>query len=288
MRSGPIEPPSGPTEPLPPLRPKRWNRAIGFAFFLFGYAFACFWTIVCASTVFVVMLFSRDGQLFFRISRSWASTVLKVAGVSVETHLEGPLPEGPVVFVCNHQSTMDILALFVGLPRWFVFVAKKSIFSYPFLGWAIKAMQYISVNRGNREAAIKSLEAAAVRIRGGLSVTVFPEGTRSSDGSILPFKKGPFMLALHAGVPIVPVAIEGSLLVNPKRRMYLCPNTIRILVGPPIPTAGLGEADRDALIAAVRSNVVRMNRRLGGPGGDETTHVAARGFEGIGRAADDA
>ena len=174
-------------------------------------------------------------------------------------------------------------ASFVGLPRRFVFVAKRAVFRYPFLGWSMTVMKFIPVDRSNREAAIRSLEAAAVRIRGGLNVTVFPEGTRSFDGSILPFKKGPFMLAMHAGVPVVPVAIEGSLGVNPKHQWYLCPNRIRILVGPAVPVTGNTAAERDALIATVRSHIIRMDRRLGGPGGDERSHVAAAGLEGIGR-----
>lgn len=273
------------TDPLPPVPVRAWHKAVGAVFFLTAFSFTCLWTIVCATAVFVVVPFSRTGELLSRITVGWAAGILGVAGMKVETHQEAPLPDGPVVFACNHQSQFDILALFVGLPRRFVFVAKKSVFRYPFLGWGIRAMRFIPVDRSNRAAAIRSLEEAAQRVRRGLSVSVFPEGTRSFDGSILPFKKGPFMLALHAGVPIVPVAIEGSLHANPKRRWYLCPSTIRILIGPPVPTEGLPAEQRDELIATVRRHIIRMNRRLGGPGGNEETHIAAAGFEGIGHTA---
>ena len=168
-----------------------------------------------------------------------------------------------------------------------MFIAKKSVFRYPFIGWHISVQGYIPVNRSNRERSIKSMEAAGARIRSGISVCVFPEGTRSKDGSILPFKKGPFMVAIAAGVPIVPVAIEGALDVNPKRTWYVCPNTVRILLGPPIETAGIGEGERDQLIRHVRSEVIRLHRRIGGLGGDEKNAIAAAGVEGIGRAADD-
>ncbi len=277
---------AGPTEPLPSITPRKVNRVAGFFIFLAAYSFTCLSTIVCATTVFVMLPFTKNGESFFKVAKAWATGIMRVSGVRLEVHSEAPLPDGPVVFAGNHQSQIDILLFFMGLPRWFVFVAKKSIFSYPFLGWAIAAMQYIPVDRGNRAQAIKSLEAAALRVHEGLSVMVFPEGTRSGDGSVLPFKKGPFMLALHAGVPIVPVAIEGSLFVNPKRRWYFSPNTVRILIGAPIPTAGLKEGERDALIGAVRASVIRMHRRLGGLGGDERSHVAAAGLEGIGRAAE--
>jgi 1-acyl-sn-glycerol-3-phosphate acyltransferase len=223
----------------------------------------------------------------WRLTRNWSSNCLGIAGAKVETIFETPLPEGPVIFVANHQGNYDICAMFVGLGRRFVFAAKKSVFRYPFLGWHISAAGYIPVDRGNREAAIRSLDEAGEKVRAGTSVAFYAEGTRSWDGSILPFKKGPFMFALKAGVPIIPVALEGSLQVNPKRTWYVCPNTIRILVGPPIPTAGLTEKDRDDLIRRVRGEVIRLHRRLGGLGGDEKNHIAAAGFEGIGRAAEE-
>jgi 1-acyl-sn-glycerol-3-phosphate acyltransferase len=278
---------NGTTEPLPRVPVRHWNRFLGALWYTFVFSFACVLTILCAVSVLCLIPFTREGLVLWRITVFWARTILRACGVKVEVIQEAPLPSGPVIFLSNHQSTLDILALFVGLPRRFVFVAKKVVFSYPFLGWAINAMRYIPVDRSNREAAIRSLAAAGERIRGGLTVTAFPEGTRSKDGSVLPFKKGPFMLALQAKVPVVPVAVEGSQHVNPKNKWYLCPNTIRICIGAPIPTAHLTESDRNALIVAVRSNVVRMNQRMHGPGGDETHHIAAAGFEGVGKAADE-
>jgi 1-acyl-sn-glycerol-3-phosphate acyltransferase len=276
------------TDPLPPLAIQHWNRVAGLLFFLWAMTLTSAWTVICATTVFVLVPFAPGPDVFFRVSRAWAAGILRFARVKTEIHIESPVPEGPVVFVCNHQSIIDIVALFVRLPRPFVFVAKKQVFRFPFLGQAITAMHYISVDRNDHANAVASLQAAALRIRSGLTTTLFPEGTRSLDGQILPFKKGPFMLALQAQVPIVPVAIEGSKHVTPKRQWYLCPNTVRILIGPAVPVAGLGESDRDALIATVRTQIIRMDRRLGGVGGDETTHIAARGWEGLGRPSSDA
>lgn len=279
-------PPDGPVEWLAPVPIRQWPKVLGALFFVWALTATCLSTVLFSILSFVVMPFDRGGTRVWWVTRSWSQTVMWISGGTVAVAFERPLPTTPVIFVCNHQSAFDILALFLGLGRRFVFIAKKSVFRYPFLGWHIKAAGYISVDRGDREASIRSLEAAGAKIRNGVSVTVFPEGTRSKDGSILPFKKGPFMVALKAGVPLVPVAIEGSLQLNPKRRWYVCPNTIRILVGPPIATAGLLEADRDALMERVRRNVLRLHRRLGGLGGDETNHIAAAGLEGIGRAVD--
>jgi 1-acyl-sn-glycerol-3-phosphate acyltransferase len=271
-----------PTEPLTPVNVRAWGRVFGFVFFLWGLAFTCVSTIVCATAVFVIFPFVRDPVIYFRISRAWASSILRAVGVQTEVTFEGPLPDGPVIFASNHQSVIDILVLFEVLPRPFVFVAKKAVFRFPFLGWAISAMHYIPIDRRRHNEAVASLQSAAVRIRGGLTTTVFPEGTRSELGGILPFKKGPFMLALDAQVPIVPVAVEGSLHVTPKKRWYVCPNTVRVLLGKPVSVQGR-EGERDALIAEVRTNIIRMNRRLGGLGGDVSTPIAESGWQGTGR-----
>lgn len=274
-----------PADPLPARSIRRWSRTAGFLFFVWVLLLTSVATVVDATISFLVMFGPGGRERLWWITRAWSRHLLAIAGVKVETTYEHALPDGPVIFVANHQGNYDICAMFLGLDRRFVFAAKKSVFRYPFLGWSIRAAGYIEVDRGNRGAAIRSLEAAGEKVRAGTSVAFYAEGTRSSDGSILPFKKGPFMYALKAGVPIIPVALEGSLQVNPKRTWYVCPNTIRILVGPPIPTAGLSEAERDTLIARVRGHVIRQHRRLGGLGGDEHHHIAAAGLEGIGRPA---
>jgi 1-acyl-sn-glycerol-3-phosphate acyltransferase len=269
--------------PLEPLQIRRWPKLAGNLFFVWGLFAASVHSAVMVSLCFLFRVIDFSGTIIWTITLVWAKGILWLVGVKVESYREEDLPDGPLVFVCNHQSIIDILALFAAFPRRFVFVAKKSVFKYPFIGWHIWAAGYISVDRSNRESAIKSLEEAGQRIRNGVSVALFAEGTRSHDGSILPFKKGPFMLALKAGVPIVPVAIEGALQVTPKRQLYVCPNTVRVLMGPAVPTTGLTEADRDQLMREVRSTVIRLHRRLGGLGGDESNAIAAAGVEGIGR-----
>ena len=264
----------GPVEPLPPVVVRRWPRPVGFLFFVWMLLTGSVVTVLCALggllTMWAVPAMARI------MPRVWSRTVLALGGIRLRTDFEAALPAGPVIFIGNHQSMFDILALFAGLSlrRPFVFVAKKSIFSIPFLGWFVRAAGYIPVDRGDRDSAIRSLEMAGARVRAGTSVMVFAEGTRSHDGRVLPFKKGPFHVAMQARVPIVPLAIEGALQVSPKRRWYVCPNTIRVLVGAPIDLSEVTEADRDALIRTVRTQVIRLHRRLGGAGGDLDNAVA--------------
>lgn len=267
---------------LPPVKPRAWPKAVGFVYFLWSFIACAIISVVLITTCFPFVLL-RVTPVVWWYTRVWSQLQLWAFGARVETVFEEPLPEGPVVFACNHQSAVDIIALFVGLGRRFVFVAKSSVFRYPFVGWHISAAGYIKVDRTNREQAIASLEKAGEQIRAGTtSVAVFPEGTRPKDGSVLPFKKGPFVMAMKAGVPVVPVAIEGSLQLAPKRRWYVCPNPIRIVVGKAIPTEGLTAEQRDDLIRTVRTSVIRQHRRLGGLGGDVANAIAAAGFEGIG------
>jgi 1-acyl-sn-glycerol-3-phosphate acyltransferase len=268
--------------PIPSVR--HWGRLPGFALFV--------WTVVAGGTLTAffatlgVVLAALSPASVPRIPLAWARLFLRLTGVTVETTFDTPLPDGPVVFVSNHQGAFDIPALFAGLgeARPFVYVAKKQVFSYPFIGWFLRAAGYVGVDRGNHAAALRSLDVAGERIRGGTSVMVFAEGTRSADGSILPFKKGAFHIAMKAGVPIVPVALEGSLHVNPKRRWYVCPNTVHILVGTACSLEGRTEADREVVVREVRGRVVGLHRRLGGLGGDLANGVAATGLDALLRA----
>src|SRR5690606_31303222 len=146
------------------------------------------------------------------------------------------------------------------------FVAKKELVRVPIFGWCLVTTGQIIIDRGNRERAVRSLRRAAERIRGGASVIVFPEGTRSPSGSLRPFKSGPFHLALEAQVPIVPVTVSGSQRITPKGRLVVHPGTVKITYGPPIPTRGLGLEDRRRLKARVRAAIVAgYDEALQGP-----------------------
>lgn len=186
-------------------------------------------------------------------ARFWAKVSLGLAGQRLSVHGQEHLPrQGAVIFMPNHQSNLDILALFAGLPVQFRWLAKQELFRIPLFGLAMRRTDYIPVDRSDRRAAIASMSLAAQRIADGTSIILFPEGTRSSDGDLLPFKKGGFMLALQAQVPIVPVALQGSRESLPKHSWRVRPGRITVQIFPPLPTDGLTTADRERLMEEVR------------------------------------
>jgi 1-acyl-sn-glycerol-3-phosphate acyltransferase len=187
--------------------------------------------------------------------RVWAAVLLWLAGIrlKVEGHEHLPAAGQPVIFVGNHQSNFDILSYFVGLPLQFRWMAKAELFKVPLFGLAMRRSGYISIERSDRRKAMKSMGAAAERIRGGTSVVIFPEGTRSADGRLQEFKKGGFLIALKAQVPIVPVAISGSWNVMHKGDLKFRPGTIRLRILPRIETAALTNKDTGALMERVRN-----------------------------------
>ncbi|MBX5483190.1 MAG: 1-acyl-sn-glycerol-3-phosphate acyltransferase [Myxococcaceae bacterium] len=192
-------------------------------------------------------------------------------------------PKRPTIYVSNHQSTFDIPVLFVSLPVNFRFVAKQALRWVPVLGWYLWIGGHILIDRSNRHAAIRTLDRAAEKIRGGTSILIFPEGTRSPDGRILPFKKGPFALALKAGVAICPVTIEGTARLMPKNSWKIrLGGTIRVKIGAPIDASTYGPEERDRLMRDVRDAIIRQSLELGGAGGDREDVVAAVGREGVG------
>ena len=157
--------------------------------------------------------------------------------------------------MANHESMIDPLALAPALPSSTLFVSKKSLFRVPFMGWAMTAAGFIPIDRGDRQRAIESLDNAAERIRSGRAVILFAEGTRSRDGRLGPLKKGPFHLALRAGVPIVPVAISGSRPLWPPGSMLARSGDVRVRFAPPIDLTGVGADDLSALMGRVREAI---------------------------------
>ncbi|MEE9218377.1 MAG: lysophospholipid acyltransferase family protein [Acidobacteriota bacterium] len=230
---------------------------------------AWFVLALCALTLFwglvatLAALLRPRGSAFIRCGRSWARGLLAAAGVEVRVdglgHLE---PDCSYIFVCNHQSHFDVLALLHALPFDLRAVTKQELARVPLFGWALTAAGFIFVDRSNRERAIASLKRAGEILRSGRSILYFAEGTRSPDGSLLPFKKGGFVMALETETPIVPVAITGSRQVLPKHALSLQPGSIRVRTMPPLSTAGRGVEARDALIAETRQAIEQGKREL--------------------------
>lgn len=197
-------------------------------------------TFLVAASALLGTLVDASGRVFAFHARFWARISLFLAGARVTLSGAEHLPPGPVIFMSNHQSNFDILSLFAGMPRQIYWIAKKELFDIPVFGASMKRGGYIPLDRSDGRKALKSMDAAAAIIRSGKSVVMFPEGTRSTNLRLLPFKRGGFMLALRAGVPVVPVTINGSGRVNPAGRTFIRPGSITITLHPPVMPSAAG------------------------------------------------
>jgi 1-acyl-sn-glycerol-3-phosphate acyltransferase len=223
-------------------------------------------TIVGAVVALGIGAFDRTGDRVIDLARVWSRLVLAFAGVRVTVEMRGQLASDQTyVFMANHLSAVDIWALFVALPVRVRMIAKKQLGAIPLFGWAMRAGRFIFVDRGNAAAARRSIEEAKRRIQGGHSVLIFPEGTRSRDGRLGPFKKGGFHLAIDSGVPVVPVALMGTRASMPRRSLLLRPGHVHVIFGEPVPTSGLTDGDRHALLERVRVSIAQMLTPTSGP-----------------------
>lgn len=215
-------------------------------------------TILIASIVIIAALFRVRGPgIYDWAARAWARWILWASGTPVTCEgLEHIRADRPQVFVANHVSWYDVYALAAAIPKRYRFVAKKELARIPIFGTAWQAAGHISVDRSDRASAIQSLDEAGRLLRkDNSSVVIFPEGTRSPTGALLPFKKGAFMLALRTGVDIIPVAVLGTRRIQPKGGWRIRSGRIILRFGEPIPVAQYSEAERDDLIELVRSRI---------------------------------
>ncbi len=203
------------------------------------------YTIVLGTVSLLSSFVDRTGDLGHRCARTWSRWILKTTGVRVQvTGLERLDPSRSYVLASNHQSIYDIPILFASLPLQLRIVAKESLGRIPFLGWHLQRTGHLLVDRRNPGADIVTKMKRLVGEHH--SLIVFPEGTRSVDGAVARFKKGSFLVAIDARLPVVPVSVRGSREVMRKGRLMVRPGDIRLTIHEPIPTAGVG---RDQVIA---------------------------------------
>lgn len=246
--------------------------------------FLALWTAFWISSALVVLAVTRDPDRPLNMARTrWAPGLLKAAGAKVVVEGgEGIDWSKPHIFLMNHQSAIDIPVAFLVLKTPLRFVAKRVLAKVPFLGWYMAATRMIFVDRDRSAQAVESIRKAGQRIREGASILAYPEGTRSRNSQILPFKKGAFVVAVEAQVPVVPVAIAHADQVLSSTGFRVRPGTIRVRIGAPIETAGMkGGRDRDALMKRCHDEVIDMHLAIGGKGGDRMHPVAARGKLGV-------
>jgi len=176
------------------------------------------------------------------------------AGVKVDVKgLEHLGPRKSYIFMCNHVSNLDPPIVVASIPGRTSILVKKEVFRVPILSYAMRLASMIPIDRQNRESAIQSVEKARAVMQSGVHMTIFPEGTRSPDGRLMPFKKGPFHLAMETGFPVVPMTIFGSETLMPKGTMRVLPGRVTLVFHPPMDPSGF--KDREALTQSVRDSI---------------------------------
>lgn len=221
-------------------------------------------TVFVSTLEILAVPFHRTGKIFHQLARFHARGVLALSGVRLSPSGIGNIDlSRNYVFVSNHASYFDIPAVLAGIPQDVRLVYKKELHRVPFFGWGLKlGKTYIAIDRGQSSDAMQTIEATARKIREGSSVLLFAEGTRSPDGKLQAFKRGPFNLAVKAGIPVVPVTIIGSNRVLPRDSWKVTPGPISITVDAPIPPPGANgkEAElrlRDSVRAVIERNLER-------------------------------
>jgi len=213
-----------------------------------------FWAValpIAALLCFPWTFLTGDIRLLYRVAMWSAWTGVRIAGIRVRTvGLERLDPQRNYVFMSNHVSNIDPPIMVPLIPRRTSVMVKKELFNYPLLGKTMRLGSLVPVDRGNREAGIAAVRAASAVLRQGINMIIYVEGHRSFDGKLLPFKKGPFYLAMECGVPVVPVTISGSHYVMPKGRFAIKPGTVTLTFHPPIEPEEFGS--REDLMERVR------------------------------------
>lgn len=225
-------------------------------------------TVILGSVNLAVSLFDEGGRKQVAIAQFWSRVLLKIAGVKMTVEGIEKIDIGAnYVFAANHQSYMDTPVVLAHIPMQFRFLAKKGLFSVPFLGYHLKRAGHIPVPRENPREAIKAMAEAGRIIREkGISVLIFPEGGRSLVG-LKEFREGAAYIAIKAGVPVVPVAISGTLEVLPMGSLTVRPGHVTMKIGDPIPTADLVLHDRARLTQEMHDRVADL---LGEPSYTQT------------------
>ena len=211
-------------------------------------------TAVLGIIAICISFFSRTGNAVHVIARIWAKSILVVSRIKVNINgLDNIDPSNSYIYMSNHQSNYDIPVLLAHLPVQFRWLAKAELFKIPIFGRAMRGAGYISIDRFNQKSAFKSIDEAAGKLKsGGVSIMIFPEGTRSLDGNIRPFKKGGFVLAVDAQVPVVPVILHGTRPIMPKGSLRVDPGVVRMDIKEPIDTSRYTRETKDTLIERVR------------------------------------
>ena len=242
-----------PPDPLPRLY--RWRTNIFQAPLFFLY------TAACGSFSLFVSLFEKSGRVQHRIAKVWARGCIKISGSRLRVHDPENLRKHPVaVYAANHTSYMDTPVIFSTLPFQFRILAKKELWTMPFIGWHLNRSGQIPVDTVSANSTVSSLGAAVRALRAGMPLFVFPEGARTPDGTTQPFLAGAAFLAIRAQVPLVPIALSGVYDLLPIHTRHFYPGEITLTVGEPISTTGMTLRQVEELNARLRETIEQMRR----------------------------
>lgn len=230
---------------------------------LFKIGFAVFFAAFVAALELLLIPFHRTGALFHALAKIHSRAVLAVSRVKLVVEgLDRVDFSRSYIYVANHASHFDIPAVIAGIPDQIRIVYKKELEKIPIFGWGLKyGKTYIAIDRGKKQDALQSLDEAANKIRNGASVILFAEGTRTSDGNLQPFKRGPFNLAVKANVPIVPVTINGSYDVLPRGSWRIHPGTITLVLSEPIEPPKSNGKESELALRDMTSAMIQKNFR---------------------------
>jgi 1-acyl-sn-glycerol-3-phosphate acyltransferase len=220
------------------------------------------WTCTWAIGAALLGVRQRPGGAYDKSARAWGVGMLRGTGITVRVvgreHLD---PGTPCVYMSNHASVIDICAILAEIPGTIRFVYKKGMDWIPLMGLALRAAKHLPIDRSSRSRAFSMYDRAAGMIRRGFSAVVFPEGTRSLDGRLKPFKKGSFVLAIAAGAPVIPIFCENTYELMPRGSWSPKQGVVTLRIGAPIPTAGLSYEDRDQVASATRQALIALGAR---------------------------
>jgi 1-acyl-sn-glycerol-3-phosphate acyltransferase len=212
-------------------------------------------TVVVATTVIIITRFTL-GRVAQRLTVKWARIVLRLVGISCSVeNAHNIVTDASYIITPNHQSIMDFLPLLCTLPMRFRWALKKKLLSIPLFGRGLISMGAVSIDRSNPGKALKVILNATERLKDGWSVLIYPEGTTTHDGQMLPFKRGPFLLAVKTGAPILPVTCNGAFKIMPRGSRLIKPGHVKVVIGKPIMTTGLNEKDVPALMEKTRAEM---------------------------------
>lgn len=243
-----------PPDPLPRFYRWRTNTLQAPLFFLY--------TAACGSLSLLVSLFEKSGRIQHRLAQIWARGCIKISGSRLIVHGAENLHKHPVaVYAANHTSYMDTPVIFSTLPFQFRILAKKELWTMPFIGWHLNRSGQIPVDSVSSSSTVSSLGAAVRALRAGMPLFVFPEGARTPDGTTQPFLAGAAFLAIRAQVPLVPIALNGVYDLLPIHTRHFYPGEITLTVGEPICTAGMTLRQVEELNGRLRKTIEQMRAR---------------------------